>query len=447
MIPVTRAVDSLFSPPSVGDFRSSIDGQLSSLASAAGRGTLLMCAVALAWAAFVPLSSAIMTSGHVIVDGETKKIQHPTGGVVAALRVKDGDKVKEGDVLISIDPTESKANYDMWATQYLENTARAARLRAERDNAAEVTFPPSLTSDAAARDVITSELKVFSVAKTARDGQRKELEERVKQLRIEVSSLSAQAETKGKEIAMMSEELNRLSLLYKRYLVPEVRLLSVKRDLVRLKSERDALIAQVSKAEGAIAETRIQILGIDQRAAADASKELREVEDKLSDVKEQRGIAADRLNRVDIKAPVSGVVHELAVHTIGGVLKPADTLMVIVPENGALAFETRVSPNDIDQIEVGQPARIRFTAFNQRTTPELTGEVALIAPDTSRDALTGQIYYTVRLTLPEEVPAKLRHTLVPGMPVEAHITGASRTALSYLFKPLTDNFNRALVEP
>ncbi len=323
------------------------------------------------WGGFVPLSSSVVAAGTVVVEGSAKKVQHPYGGVVSAINVKSGDRVKEGQILLSLDPVQALANHDLLVKQITENKARSARLTAERDGAARIDFPAELSGMPGSAETMAGEQKLFEARRTAREGQKQQLSERIKQLEIETESLAAQARTRTTEIAMMSDELARLNKLYDRYLIPENRVLTVKRDLVRLKSERESLIAQASKAQGSIAEMRLQIMSIDQNTSADSSRELRDVEARLQEALERFSVAADQLKRVDIRAPVSGMVHELSIHTIGGVAAPGDTLMMIVPDDGLLGFEVRISPNEIDQISIGQTARVKFPAFNQRTTRNL----------------------------------------------------------------------------
>jgi HlyD family secretion protein len=203
----------------------------------------------------------------------------------------------------------------------------------------------------------------------------------------------------------------------------------------------------VAQSKGKIAEIELQIIQIDQDLRTEVGKDLVETRSKLSEVVERKTAAVDQLNRIDIRSPQSGRVHELSVHTVGGVISPGEQIMLIVPEADALAVEAKISPRDIEQVYVGQTATMQFTAFNQRTTPEIEGEVSVVSPDLIQDQRTGTAYYTARILLKAEAIAKLgTDKLVPGMPVEVFIKTRPRTALSYLIKPLRDQASRALKE-
>jgi HlyD family secretion protein len=222
----------------------------------------------------------------------------------------------------------------------------------------------------------------------------------------------------------------------------------MKREEIRIQGEIGAFVAQVARARGQISQTELQIIQIDQDICTEAQKELREVEAKIAELAERRISAEDQLQRVDIKAPIAGIVHELNAHTVGGVIQASETLMQIVPVNGDLTIEARLAPADIDHVAVGSKSTLRFSAFNQRTTPEVSGVVVLVSPDLSKDAQTGVTYYTARIRLDAEGASTLAGLkLVPGMPVEAFIETEERTALSYLLKPLTDQITRVFRDP
>jgi len=226
------------------------------------------------------------------------------------------------------------------------------------------------------------------------------------------------------------------------------RVTALERDAARLQGERGALISAIAQSRGKITETRLQVLQIDQDLRSDVSKELAEIRAKTSELVEKRVTAEDQLMRVDIRAPQDGRVHQLAVHTVGGVIGPGEAIMLVVPRSDMLTVEAKVAPHDIGQIRVGQVAVVRFSTFNQRTTPELNGEVDRVSPDITQDQKTGNSFYTVRITPPEPEIARLNGLkMVPGMPVEAFIQTGERAAISYLIKPLSDQLMRAWREP
>jgi HlyD family secretion protein len=402
------------------------------------------------WAATAVISGAVVASGSVVVDSNVKKVQHPTGGIVGELRVRDGDRVHAGDVVVRLDETVTRANLAIVTKGLGEMMARKARLESERDGLDTITFPAQLLAEADDPDraaAMDSERKLFNLRKTARSGQKAQLRERIAQLGEEITGLAAQQNSKAKEIALIERELAGVRELWKQNLVQLTRLTALEREAARLDGERGQLVAASAQAKGKIAETALQILQIDQDIASDVAKELREVDGKIGELVERKVAAEDQLKRIDIRAPQDGTVFQLAVHTIGGVITAGDPIMLIVPEADNLSVEVKVNPQDIDQLQLNQKAILRFSAFNIRTTPEIEGVVTRISADTSTDQRTGQSYYTVRIAMPADQIERLGEVkLLPGMPVEAFMQTRDRTMLSYLIKPLHDQFLRAFRE-
>ena len=402
------------------------------------------------WAATAVISGAVVASGSVVVDSNVKKVQHPTGGIVGELRVRDGDRVHAGDVVVRLDETVTRANLAIVTKGLGEMMARKARLESERDGLDTITFPAQLLAEADDPDraaAMDSERKLFNLRKTARSGQKAQLRERVAQLGEEITGLAAQQNSKAKEIALIERELAGVRELWKQNLVQLTRLTALEREAARLDGERGQLVAASAQAKGKIAETALQILQIDQDIASDVAKELREVDGKIGELVERKVAAEDQLKRIDIRAPQDGTVFQLAVHTVGGVITAGDPIMLIVPEADNLSVEVKVNPQDIDQLQLNQKAILRFSAFNIRTTPEIEGVVTRISADTSTDQRTGQSYYTVRIAMPADQIERLGEVkLLPGMPVEAFMQTRDRTMLSYLIKPLHDQFLRAFRE-
>jgi HlyD family secretion protein len=402
------------------------------------------------WAATAVISGAVVASGSVVVDSNVKKVQHPTGGIVGELRVRDGDRVHAGDIVVRLDETVTRANLAIVTKGLGEMMARKARLESERDGLDSITFPAQLVAEADDPDraaAMDSERKLFNLRKTARSGQKAQLRERVAQLGEEITGLAAQQNSKAKEIALIERELAGVRELWKQNLVQLTRLTALEREAARLDGERGQLVAASAQVKGKIAETALQILQIDQDIASDVAKELREVDGKIGELVERKVAAEDQLKRIDIRAPQDGTVFQLAVHTIGGVITAGDPIMLIVPEADNLSVEVKVNPQDIDQLQLNQKAILRFSAFNIRTTPEIEGVVTRISADTSTDQRTGQSYYTVRIAMPADQIERLGEVkLLPGMPVEAFMQTRDRTMLSYLIKPLHDQFLRAFRE-
>ena len=404
------------------------------------------------WASTTELSGAVIGQGVIIVDSSVKKVQHPTGGVVSELHVKDGDRVKAGDILVRLDETQTLANATIITKSYDELLARQARLEAERDAADQVTFPDALLdraqdSKSEAARAVAAERSLFELRRLARNGQKAQLKERGAQLRDEIKGYTGQVEAKQKEVDFIHQELEGVRQLWQKKLVPITRLTALERDTARLEGERSQLTGLIAQAKGKISEIELQTIQIDQDLRTEVGKDLIEARSKISELSERKIAAADQLNRIDIRAPQNGRVHQLAVHTIGGVISPGEPIMLIVPDNDTLAVEVKISPRDIEQVYVGQSAFMRFAALNQRTTPEIEGDVSLVSADLTQDQRTGMGYYTVRVSLKPQEVAKLGDAkLVPGMPVDVFIQTPGRTALAYLIKPLREQAERAFKE-
>jgi HlyD family secretion protein len=402
------------------------------------------------WGATAVISGAVVAAGSLVVDSNVKKVQHPTGGIVGDLRVRDGDRVRAGDIVMRLDETVTRANLAIVSKGLDELMARKARLESERDGWDTVTFPVQLVagaSDPERAAIMDSERKLFNLRKTARNGQKAQLRERMAQLQEEIAGLTGQQNSKTKEITLVERELAGVRELWKQNLVQIGRLTALEREAARLDGERGQLVAASAQAKGKTAEIALQILQIDQDLASEVAKELREVDAKIGEFIERKVTAEDQLKRIDIRAPQDGTVFQLSVHTVGGVITASDPIMLIVPEADNLAVEVKVNPQDIDQLQLNQKAILRFTSFNARTTPEIEGVVTRISADISTDQRTGQSYYTLRISLPPEQVQRLGDVkLLPGMPVEAFVQTGDRTMLSYLMKPLHDQFVRAFRE-
>lgn len=398
-------------------------------------------------AAMTELSGAVIASGLLVVDSNVKKVQHPTGGVIGDLLVRDGARVQEGEVVLRLDETITRANLSIIVKAMDELAARQARLEAERDGDEAMTFPQSLTDRKENADVsriLTSEQRLFDLRRAARSGQRSQLGERVTQLKEEVGGLTGQASAKAAEIELISRELQAVRELWQKNLVSISRLTQLERESTRLEGERGQLIAATAQAKGRISEVELQILQLDQDLRSEVAKELREIQARYAEYVERKVAAEDQLKRIDIRAPIDGVVHQLAVHTVGGVIQAGEQLMLIVPEDERLIVEVRVNPQDIDQIKIGQRAVVRFATFNQRTTPEVFGSVSQISADIVLEQRTGVGYFVARIALSDKEVSRLGGVkLVAGMPVEAFIETGRRSILSYLVKPIADHGIRA----
>ncbi|KAA2235068.1 HlyD family type I secretion periplasmic adaptor subunit [Salinarimonas soli] len=402
------------------------------------------------WAATAQLSGAVIAPGVVVVDSNVKKVQHPTGGIVAELLVREGQLVREGEVLVRLDETVTRANLAVVRKSIDELVARQARLEAERDGAGAITFPSDLLERAANPDVgraMRGEQSLFDLRSASRAGQKSQLRERVGQLRDEIDGMDTQIQARQRENVLIATEIEGVRDLHRKNLVTLQRVTAIERDAVRTEGELGRLAAARAQAKGKITETELQILQVDQELRSEVAKELRDIQSKMVELVERQVTAEDQLKRIDVRSPQTGRVHQLAVHTVGGVVSPGEPMMLVVPKSDELTVEARVAPQDIDQIRPGQSAVLRLSAFNQRTTPEIYGEVTRISADVSTDQRTGMSHYTIRISLPASELAKIKDlTLTPGMPVESFVRTADRTALNYFTKPLMDQVNRAFRE-
>ncbi|MCC6779460.1 MAG: HlyD family type I secretion periplasmic adaptor subunit [Hyphomicrobiales bacterium] len=406
------------------------------------------------WAATSHLSGAVIAPGTVVVESYIKKVQHPTGGIVGEIMVKEGSVVEAGQVVLRLDDTVTRATLGAVRSQLDELTAREARLLAERDDAERVQFPSHLTArreEPALALAMAGEEKLFDSRKAARTGQRSQLRERVAQMKEEIRGLSAQQSAKESEIELINKELVGVSDLYEKNLVSISRFTQLQRDRTRLQGERGQLIADVARARGKISETELQIIQLDQDFRTEVLKDLREGQGKIAELRERVTAAEDQLKRVELRAPQAGVVHQLTSHTVGGVIGNGETIMQIVPHADVLVVEAKVAPQDVDQVAPGAKVDVRIMAGNQRTTPNIAGVLTRVSADLTRDqqqpGAPAVSYYTVRISLPEDQLAKLKDIrLVPGMPAEAHIQTSERTPLQYLLKPLEEQIARTFRE-
>jgi len=375
------------------------------------------------------------------VESTVKKVQHPTGGVVAELFVHEGDHVRAGDVVVRLDEIQTRSELDVILKSLDENTARRARMEAELSGIERVVFPASLmarTNDPEVAHLLRTEADLFFVRKAAREGQKSTLREQATGLREQIAA-------KDKELDWIRQELVGVHELWRKNLVQFTKVVQLERDAARIAGERGALVAS-------IAQTELKILQVDEDMRQEVGKDMADIRAKTSELAEKRVAAEDKLKRVDIRAPQSGVVHQLNVHTVGGVIAPpsvsAEPIMLIVPEADNLIVEAKVQPKDVDQLHVGQLATLRFSAFNQRTTPELNGVLSMVSADVAVDQKKpDQSYYVIRIKVSDDEIARLGAVkLVPGMPVEAFVKTDERTVASYLVKPFKDQVMRAFRE-
>jgi HlyD family secretion protein len=425
-----------------GDFSTRLHGAYERELRTALRVLIIGIGVAAGWATLVPLSAAVVLPGTLVVESSVKKIQHPNGGVVADIPVHDGMRVNPGDLLVRLDETQVRAGRQVVTNQLEQVRVRIARLVAERDDAAELIIGEEVDHQLAA-----SEFSLFKARASARHGQKELLQNNISQFEEQIGGLDAQLKSKSSQLTLISGELSGVEDLFNKGLVPITRMMSLKRDAARLEGERGQLVSAIAETKAKIGQAQLQIVRVDQEFRAEVMKDLRDSMDKEAELTEKSVAAQDQLDRVTIRAPTAGIVHQLSIHTIGGVVRPGDVIMEIVPVSDDLEIEARLPPQDIDQVGRGQNAYLRFTAFNQRTTPQLAGSVAYVSADLGHDPQTNSAFYTVRITLPATERHRLAGlTLVSGMPVEVFLQTGTRTMASYLLKPISDQFHRMFNE-
>lgn len=416
-----------------------------------GTVALLVLIVGLGgWAVMTEISGALVAPGQIVVDSNVKKVQHLSGGVVGEINVVEGELVKKGDILLRLDDTKLRASIGIVRNTLDEMAARSARLESERDGGSKVTFPSKLLarhSDPRVAEILLGEKRLFKLRLAAREGQKKQLFNRLDQIDSQIEGFGAQQKAKTAEIVLIHRELDGMQELWEKKLVPLIRVNSLEREATRLEGEQGQLVASIAEARDKIAEIHQQMIQIDQNLASEVANQLREIGAKRNEYIERKVAGEDELRRVNIRAPQDGFVHELSAHTIGGVVSPGEPIMLIVPINDALTVEVRVLPQDIDRLSIGQLASLHFTSFDAKTTPQIEGHVVRISPNTSTDERSGNIYYTARIAMSPDQIARLGDVqLVPGMVVESFIKTGDRTVASYLVKPLMDQVSRAFRE-
>ncbi len=404
------------------------------------------------WAAVTEISGAIVAPGRVEVDRNQQAVQHPDGGVVAELAVDEGDLVAEGDLLMRLDPAELRSELAIVESQLLELMARRGRLEAERDDADTLEFDPLLRSrardNAEIRDLMDGQQRLFDARRESIAREAEQLEKRAAQIAAQAEGIAAQQESLAEQIALIEQELGDQQSLLDRGLAQATRVLALRREKARLTGTLGELAARRAQTEGRATEIALEILKLKTARREEAITRLRDQQFRELELAEQFRALTERLARLDIRAPVSGVVHNLAVVGPRAVIRAADPVLSLVPQDRPLVIAARVQPINIDQVYLGQEVILRLTALDQRRTPELRGEVVQISAETFYDEATRAPYYRAEIILPEGEMARLPEgtALVPGMPVEAFIRTEDRTPLAYLVKPLADYFARAFRE-
>jgi HlyD family secretion protein len=403
-----------------------------------------------AWAALSDINGAVIASATIVAESYSKRVQHPDGGIVSRILVKDGDRVTEGQALVMLDPTDAKAELGIIDGSLAELQVKKARLEAQRDGGKKLVINDEVRrqiGEDKLASIFTGQEKLLESTADSLKGKSEQLREQVSQLKEQIAGIEAQLVSKKKQSGLIQKELTSLRTLQEKGLVPNSRVLSVEREAARLTGEDGELRASKAGALNRISEVELRAIQLQEDVRTEALVELRDAEVKIAELQERRVSLSSRLARTSINAPITGTIYQLAVHTEGGVIGSGETLMLIVPEGDDLVLQAQVQPNDIDQVQAGQPAQVRFPGFNARLTPEIFAEVQQVAADTTRIDNSSPPYYAVRLVISAAELKKLgNNKLKPGMTAEAFIQTGARSPLSYLLKPLIDQFSRAFRE-
>jgi len=407
----------------------------------------VLVATIFGWGARAQIAGAVIAAGQVAVMSDPKPVQHLDGGIVAAVHVRDGMRVEEGDPLIRLDDTEIKAKLEIITSRLNAALYDQARLEAERDRARELDVPVALVGRAhepEMRRIHDAQQTLLSTRLDGIEGKRRQLEEQVTQFRSQIEGLVAQRAAKARKSDILADELGGLDDLSRKGLVQKSRLTALQRESADLDAEIAQLSAETARLKGKISEIELRIIEIDEAWREKVLAELVEVRTEVASLQQQQIAELARLDRIDIRAPQAGLVHELRVHAEGAVIAGGQPVMMIVPDTEELVVRVRVAPKDIDQVSAGQDARLVFSAFSQDDLPELRGRVLSVGADLSNDEASGQTFYRVDISVPADAEAALAgQDLRPGMPVEAFIQTDNRTALAYLLKPLSGRIDRA----
>ncbi|KPJ92973.1 MAG: hypothetical protein AMJ53_08325 [Gammaproteobacteria bacterium SG8_11] len=404
----------------------------------------------LIWSTLFPLASAVLASGVIKVDSSRKQIQHLEGGIVKEIFVKDGDHVKVGDVLFTLDQTRAGASLEILKSSYYANLAQQSRLLAEREGLDTVKFPAELVAlieDEKIAEILRSQKELFNARRSSLQGQLDILDQQIIHLRKDITGLQAQKKSKEKQLLITTNELNNLKELLKKNLIENSRVLTLERELARLDGELGEHISDIAAVETEIDEKKLQKFQLQKNFRQEVISELRQLQTELFDVTERKNTAEHVLEQTEIRSPVDGIVVGKGVHTIGGVVRPGEILLEIVPEKDRLIIEAKLDPQDIDRVKVGLSSGINLTAFNQRNTPEIKGTVAYVSADIFEDQKTGMPYFIARIEVAEEEIDRLKDKkLQPGMLADLFIRTGERTFAEYLFEPLVYSFKKAWLE-
>lgn len=412
----------------------------------------LTLGVGVVWGSLAPISGAAIAPGIIVATGQNKTVQHLEGGIIENILVREGETIEAGQTVIRLNETAALANLTRMSGQYDALRAIEARYLAERDDMDTIRFPAEMLArqgEPAMAEVLDGQQREFTARRNALNSQISVLENQMGATREQIIGLEAQVEAADQQMALVQEELKDTKGLFDQGLAQKSRVLSLQRAAAELLGNKGQLIAQIAQARQTIAETESRMLSTRQAWIEKAVSELRDVQIQVSDYAERLKAAQDVATRIQIKAPVAGVVVKLHYNTLGGVIAPGQPIVDILPSS-ALEIEARVNPQDIKRVFAGSLANLRFPALRERTTPVMPGVVEFVSADRLTDARTGEPYYTARIKLADTLDKEEMETaarLLPGMPAEVYVETGDRTFFQYLLSPVTDILAHSFREP
>ncbi len=414
-----------------------------------GIGSVALFALLVGWAGYTQINGAVIASGQAVVRGNPKVVQSLDGGVVSDIRVEDGDFVKRGALLLRLDATLLEINRDIYRNRLAEVVVRQDRLDAEHRglDRIERSEPPMQLSGMDLTDQYAGQVEIFQARRALQLGKKEQLRERIAQFKNQIDGIKGQIEAKRSQLTYIRQELGSKQALNEKGLVREADVLALQRTEAALLGDSVGHQSELARIHNSIRDAQMEILQSDRQMMEEVVTELRETTTRHEELLLELVTLEKQLDRIDIVAPVDGVVHESQVYTVGGVVAPESVIMQIIPVSEGVEFEIRVEPTSVDQIYIGQIAKVQFPAFDLKTAPILYGKLVKISPNTIRDETTGRTYYRATVVLSADELRSLGSVhLVPGMPVEAFMQTGERSVLDYLTKPLADQLMRAFKE-
>ncbi|MBN2905817.1 MAG: HlyD family type I secretion periplasmic adaptor subunit [Rhodobacteraceae bacterium] len=395
---------------------------------------------------FTMISGAVIAPGVAVVPGKPKVIQSLEGGVVAEIFVKDDDVVRAGDVLLRLDPTLLRINLDIYQKRLAEVVARESRLQTEYLGQSEIDFS-KMPNDLAPVELeahFQGQREIFQARREVLKGREEQYRERVRQFENQIDGVMGQISSKQEQLSYIERELESLRDLTQKGLARQSQLLDLQRNQSALLGEISEHRSELARIRNSIRDTELEILLAEREFKEQVVTELRKATAEREEITLQIATIQKQLERIEIISPVDGIIHEMQVFTVGGVVPPESTILQVVPLRGGVDFELRVDPQSIDQVFVGQSANVKFPAFDLRNVPEIFGTIDSISPTSVVDKMTGETFYRVQVTVPPDQLELLGDVaLIPGMPIEAFLRTADRSVLAYLTKPLVDQLKRA----